>query len=541
MAGSRAIEDRQALQIIHRDFPSRSSLLAHLASNTVGPDSPAWAILQDRLGSDSVLGDPPSEGAVHFAPVLMMPSHDILLFATQPPPSQGPGSFLGSVLVHALAAAVLWFSIGYKPPVARITQEHYPVRQIDLRTPSQQAASHIPYPNLHPGAAAPAGHTRQSLSLPRTLTPHALGPQTLIQADIPKPITLPQQIPVPQVVLWSPSDTTAKHIVPPLPEQPTAADVVPVLDRPNQELNLADVDIASSNQPSLKSLIAPSTTSPVTIHAPAQVQLPPASASQQSATPTPAAVLSLSDIRLKDGSAALPPVNESQASKSQDALAAGQAQNPSAQAGKGAPAAKPGDNGAGVNPETSANPPEPSPAASKPETASPAPAAGIDTNALGQPASTPIALPKDGHFGAVIVGDALEQEFPEITGAWSGRMAYTAYLHVGLSRSWIMQYSLSRDAEAAAGGTVSRLEAPWPYNIVRPNLAPGSIDADALMIRGFVNESGRFEDLSVVFPQSFSGAQFVLTALQKWEFRPATQNGQPAKVEILLIIPEELQ
>ena len=43
---------------------------------------------------------------------------------------------------------------------------------------------------------------------------------------------------------------------------------------------------------------------------------------------------------------------------------------------------------------------------------------------------------------------------------------------------------------------------------------------------------------SVVFPQPFSSAQFVLAALQKWQFRPATQNGQAAKVEVLLIIPD---
>jgi len=128
-----------------------------------------------------------------------------------------------------------------------------------------------------------------------------------------------------------------------------------------------------------------------------------------------------------------------------------------------------------------------------------------------------------------------------MAGAWSGRIAYTAYLHVGQSKSWIMQYSLPSNAEAAAGGTISRLEAPWPYNIVRPNLAPGSIDADALLVRGFVNQSGRFEDLGIVFPQPFSSAQFVLTALQQWQFRPATQDGQPVRVEVLLIIPETLE
>jgi hypothetical protein len=141
----------------------------------------------------------------------------------------------------------------------------------------------------------------------------------------------------------------------------------------------------------------------------------------------------------------------------------------------------------------------------------------------------------------VIVNDALEQQFPEVAGVWTGRIAYTAYLHVGLSKSWIMQYSLPRNAEAAAGGTVSRLEAPWPYNIVRPNLAAGTIDADALMIRGFVDQSGRFEDLTIVFPQPFSSAQFVLTALQQWQFRPATQDGQAVRIEVLLIVPEEME
>ena len=511
---------------------------------------PAWKILQDRLDSHVMHSDAPTENAVRIAPVLVMPSRDFPLFATQPPQGQGPASFLGSVFIHAVAAAVIWFSFGYKPPVARVVTEHFPVRQLDLRMPNEQraqAAARIPYPNSHPGAAAPAGRTQPVPHLPRPTTKAQLSPQTLIQADILNPITLPQQIPVPQVVLWSPTKTTAKNIVPPLPEKPTAADVPPVLDRPNQELNLADVDIASSNQPSLKSNIAPSTTSPVTVHAPAQVELPPASASQQSAPPTPAAVLSISDLRLKDGTAALPPVNETQASNAQGTLAPGQDKNSSAQAGKGSPAAKPGENGATRNAEAAANHPSPSPAAGKPATTSlapsPAPAPASDTalDAMGRLATTPIALPKDGHFGAVIVGDALEQQFPEITDAWSGRLAYTAYLHVGLSKSWIMQYSLPSDTEAAAGGTIARLEAPWPYNIVRPNLAPDSIDADALMVRGFVNESGRFEDLTIVFPQSFASAQFVLTALQQWQFRPATQDGQAVRVEVLLIIPEELQ
>jgi hypothetical protein len=83
------------------------------------------------------------------------------------------------------------------------------------------------------------------------------------------------------------------------------------------------------------------------------------------------------------------------------------------------------------------------------------------------------------------------------------------------------------------------IEAPWPYNIVRPNIAPDSVDADAIMVRGFVNQAGRFEALAIVFPAQLAQAQFVLTSLAQWQWRPATQNGQKIKVEVLLIIPEE--
>jgi hypothetical protein len=109
---------------------------------------------------------------------------------------------------------------------------------------------------------------------------------------------------------------------------------------------------------------------------------------------------------------------------------------------------------------------------------------------------------------------------------------------VGLAKSWILQYSLPRVADAAAAGNSTRLEAPWPYNIVRPNLAPGTINADALMVRGIVNAAGRFEALDIVFPQPFAQAEFVLSSLAQWQFRPATQGGQIIPVEVLLIIPD---
>ena len=92
-----------------------------------------------------------------------------------------------------------------------------------------------------------------------------------------------------------------------------------------------------------------------------------------------------------------------------------------------------------------------------------------------------------------------------------------------------------------AEGNSIRPDAPWPYQILRPNLAPDDSDSDAVMVHGFIDTEGRFEQLAVVFPPQFAQTKFVLDALQQWQFRPATQNGKSTVVEGLLIIPEEAE
>jgi hypothetical protein len=133
------------------------------------------------------------------------------------------------------------------------------------------------------------------------------------------------------------------------------------------------------------------------------------------------------------------------------------------------------------------------------------------------------------------VGSSIAESYPETAELWSGRMASTVYLRVGLAKSWILQYALPRLADAAATG--GRLEAPWPYEIVRPNLDLADMDVDALILHGFVNKDGRFEKLEVAFPAQFVQTGMVLNVLNQWQFRPAKQNGQMTAVEVLLIIP----
>jgi hypothetical protein len=248
--------------------------------------------------------------------------------------------------------------------------------------------------------------------------------------------------------------------------------------------------------------------------------------------------MSLSDVQMREGTVSLPPVNETATTSSPGALVQGQA-GVLPQAGRGNPDST--ASGIGIGQATGI-PGDPSPAAgrlteNKPESGQSAVAASGRGDRL---TTDRITLPKDGQFGAVVVGATLEEKYPEAAQVWSGRMAYTVYLHVGLAKSWILQYSLPNAEDAAAAGNISRLEAPWPYNIVRPNLSSDLVNSDALMVHGFVNQAGRFERLAVAFPPEFDQAQFVLDALEQWQFRPAAQNGQNERVEVVLIIPEEL-
>jgi hypothetical protein len=161
-----------------------------------------------------------------------------------------------------------------------------------------------------------------------------------------------------------------------------------------------------------------------------------------------------------------------------------------------------------------------------------------DSAASGESAER-IQLPPNGRFGVVVVGTSLADQYPQTLQIWSDRVAYTAYLHVGTPKAWILQYAQLRNADAASGGTVAHLEAPWPYDIVRPNLLSKDLNADALMIHGVLNQSGRLENLAIAYPDGYAHASFVLRELAKWQFRPAQQLGKATPVEVLLIIPQD--
>jgi len=367
--------------------------------------------------------------------------------------------------------------------------------------------SKIPYPGRDVVEQISGGLTPDVADAMRAFLGSAAGRHTLIQPAFHSHLAFTEQVPLPTIMIWTPELIPHKRIVPPLPNPATAVNLKPSLDLPNQEIKLADVAMTSIELAPLNVAIPAGTTSPLETRSAKQAQMAPATVSPSAEQPTPTAVLSISDVRLPDGTVFLPPVNDV-------AKSAGSAH---------ASALKNGGNEGDASRRGGA------------------PREEVDDLAVdGRRLSTDhIVLPRDGKFSVVVVGSSLAEEYPEAPEIWANRVAYTAYLHVGLKKNWIMQYSLTRAAEAANAGRVARLEAPWPYDIARPNLLSRDLNADVLMVHGVLNQAGRLESLTIAFPSSFRYASFVLRTLHQWQFRPARQNGQPTAVEVLLIIPED--
>jgi hypothetical protein len=154
------------------------------------------------------------------------------------------------------------------------------------------------------------------------------------------------------------------------------------------------------------------------------------------------------------------------------------------------------------------------------------------------PGTRELTLPKDGKFAVVVMGSAAAALYPESSGTLSGKMVYTVYLRVGQRKNWILQYCLPKAAVSASRveGTRTPVEAPWPYDIVRPDHAS---DSDYVLVHGLVTMAGRFDQLAMVFPQDLEGKELLLQSLSRWTFRPAKRDGEPTAVEVLLIIPRE--
>ena len=502
----------------------------------------------------------------------MTPLRIYTLFTEPKPERTNSYGLMVSVVLHCLGFGWLAFGVSHaprlaiQPPPLRYTVRvlSAPLEDPPMRQSARSATPGIGKPSAQHGAD-PGGHLASLPFLSPKLAELPPGPQTLIQPDAPPQITTPKPIPIPRAVVWSAENSRSMTIVAPAPPKVSVVAAHASIVPPNREAAPADIRLSSTRFTTEKPMFTPSTTSPVVVRAPDPPQQVPQTASKPVAEPTPARVVSLSDTQAKDN-AAIPFANSVARKASSDSLAPGQSQA-SSEAGSGNPASKQTGVGAGQDAAGHSDNPNGGTAAVNKNGTAAGGNAAVDKNGtasggnaavaqngtaagtspgsiagfgLGEPPLVHIHLPKDGQYGVVVVGSSLADKYPETVDLWRGRLIYTVYLHVGLKKNWILQYSVPRSAGGASGGNATQPAAPWPYDIVRPSVAPDP-NADAILVHGFVTVAGHFEQLAVAFPPGLAEASFLLHALQQWQFRPATQNGQPTPVEVLLIIPIETE
>jgi hypothetical protein len=450
-------------------------------------------------------------------PTLMTRSSATLSLFSEPSVSpRQPSAIALSIMAHAAVVAFAYFALTHLPRIEDPSlRAHYSVRQLDLHAldpkfpnmpqSAETAESKIPYPGRDALDEISGGVPPELAQAMRTFIGSAAGRQTLIQPAIHSRRSFSEQVPLPTMMIWKADVEQRKKIIPPPPNPSAASDVIPSIEAPNQETTLANISVTATDVPPPIQAMPAGSTSPLKTESPKPVQLAPSTTSALLDEPSSIAVLSISDVRMPDGTVIVPPVND-------------------------------------IRPEVSEKIAGGAHDSGSPKTGNEAKREDTDEGAIdGQGRSTEhIVMPRDGKFNVVVAGSSLEEQYPETAELWANRMAYTAYLHVGLKKNWILQYSLTRGAEAANAGRVARLEAPWPYDILRPNLLARDLNGDALMVHGVLNKAGHFESLAIAFPSSFRYASFVLRALRQWQFRPAQQNGEATAVEVLLIIPEEL-
>ncbi|MGB7190851.1 MAG: hypothetical protein WBD10_11985 [Acidobacteriaceae bacterium] len=477
----------------------------------------------------------------------MRASYPISLFSKPPQKDSGPSAFGVSIVLHGVLLALLLITVKRARVVPlRMPNRKYDVRLMDMR--KMEASLHwYPRPTARSAHAAArsisAGGRRGQAPkvrlerVSRNFETPRPAPQTIIQPQVPpEQRTLPN-IPIPHAMVWTEGAVTKPKIVTPPPKPPSDIHVKPVLTPPNHELNLSSMPLTSTPFVTEALMPAPGTTVPVQVNGAQPGAQLPVTASKAKAVLSAARVISLSDTKLQDGTAALPVINEvAQADSSGSPLlgglgrqfSSGNDKSDSRENGSGAGhgAGQSGNHAGGVTVDTGTG---------LQTTATPDAGFTIDTGSgspnQGETAPQHIQLPKGGQYGMVVVGASPEEDYPETADLWDGRLVYTVYLQTNTAQNWILQYSLPKVAnDPPSDGALS---APWPYDMMRPSLKY----QDVILVHGFVNEEGKFEKLSIAFPPGLAEAPLLLRTLKQWVFRPAALNGQTTRVEVLLIIP----
>jgi hypothetical protein len=421
--------------------------------------------------------------------------------------------------------------------------------------------------------------------------------QTIVQLDVPPDLKLKQNIPLPNVVLWTPEPLPAfrkRFVAPPLKQAPKkiAQNLpgAPQLELPNNEQTIADMKLASVLAVRRTLIVPPGTTAPLRVRNPEVTSEPPRIAVPDPTNAQPAALISLVDSPIKpNGTIIVPPANQTSEPSGTAAFGHGSGSNSGnpngsrgdattsgnmaeasgtgglgagnsfgnvhgkagagdgtalAMAGIGAGGQGDGSGGAGSFGSGGAGDGSSGNGSGSSGNGGPGSGNGSAGSGSGSgldaglPGVTRIDLPKDGRFGVIVTGSSQSVPYPEVVGALTGKTVYTVYLNVGSRKKWILQYCLAPETLAAIPrGSSTALDAPWPFLIFRPDHLVDP--SDYVIVHGRIDKEGRFDQLAMVFPAGFDQKDLLMNSLNIWAFRPATRDRVPTPVEVLLIIPGE--
>ena len=409
---------------------------------------------------------------------------------------------------------------------------------------------------------APARHYEKRFQLPVTAAQKPVK-QVLVRLEVPAEVRLKSTAAVPEVMLWqlSPTEKPKTETVvaahkeePPVRERETAP-VRPQLAERNRETELARLRHAEEPPVAVPAIPLPAgNTTPIRLLDGLQGNRLPNSTGPTVAMPEEVHVISVPEVPVPQArvivlptgnQGVLPPAGDggtNDGSGSRAANAKGKAAGTSSGRANEARGRGTGANGNGTGGSATSTAAS---AVGGGGTEAGKYAAGDGNGGVSAvrplpPGTIRIDRPKNGKFTVVVLGSSNLDAYPEAAGILSGKLVYTVYLRTGGRKEWILQYCLPGRAEQAVKvrGSAVPLEAPYPYVIFRPNLALLS-DPDYLIVHGFISVAGRFEGLSAVGDLDAVSKEVLMGALEHWDFRPASQDGEASAVEIALIIPGE--
>ena len=121
---------------------------------------------------------------------------------------------------------------------------------------------------------------------------------------------------------------------------------------------------------------------------------------------------------------------------------------------------------------------------------------------------------------------------------FQGRSVYTMVVPIenlpSYSGDWILWFAERRPVP----GESPLMRAPLPYRKVEPvdQRAPGNSNPERLQITGILEKDGRFGEIAVSTKAGTDTEQAIIQDLGSWEFKPATRDGVPIEVDVVLEI-----